>query len=78
MEYEEIPVAITPLEERRFDFDLTENQSFNYYRITCDGKVLYIDENFDYIEGDMPLEWRKPAIARLQTLIKAREHPDGP
>jgi hypothetical protein len=78
MEYEEIPVAITPLEERRFDFDLMENQSFNYYRITCDGKVLYIDENFDYIEGDMPVEWRNPAIARLQTLIKAREHPDGP
>jgi len=77
--YHNIPVDITPNEERPFQYQLFENEhDGQYYKISSDGKELYINEDLAYLKGDMPIEWREPAIAKLLILLRAKEYPDGP
>ena len=78
MKYLDIPVSITPEQEQAFNFELVENEeSDQFCKIWSEGKELYVDENLAYIKGDMPLEWREPAIAKLVLILGANRHLDG-
>lgn len=77
--YDHIKVSITPENEQEFDFEIGGSvERGQFARITSKGHELVVDENLAYLKGNMPLDWREPAIAKLLTLLKVRNHPDGP
>ncbi len=78
MKYLDIPVSITPEREQPFNFELVEDGKHGQFcKIWSDGKELYVDEDLAYIKGDMPIEWREPAIAKLILILGANRHLDG-
>lgn len=78
MKYLDIPVSITPEQEQPFNFELVEDKGHGQFcKIWSDGKELYVDEDLAYIKGDMPIEWREPAIAKLILILGANRHLDG-
>lgn len=73
--YENVNVALAPGNERKFNFEVGESGEFGQFaKITSDGYELIVDEDFAYLKGDMPIEWREPAIAKLLMILKASEH----
>jgi len=76
--YKHIPVKISPGQEQEFDFEIGENEEWGQFaKITSEGHELIIDEDLAYLKGDMPVEWRQPAVEKLLLLLKANEHQDG-
>lgn len=73
-----IPVSNSDGVEKYFDFEVGEEGEYGQYaRITMDGYQMILDEDLAYIDGDLPEEWRKPAIAKLLLLLEVDRNRDG-
>lgn len=69
--YRNVPVILTTENEQQFDFEIGESLEIGQYaRITSEGYQLVIDEDLEYLEGDMPEKWRQPAIQKLLALVR--------
>lgn len=69
--YRNVPVILTTENEQLFDFEIGENLEVGQYaRITSRGYQLVIDEDLEYLDGDMPEKWRQSAIQKLLALVR--------
>jgi hypothetical protein len=79
MEYKNIEVTIRPGKEVMCSYEMIDDEKLKQnFRVTCEEKNLHLDEDLVSIDGNMPSDWRAPVVAKLRTLIKATEYPDGP
>ncbi|WP_134091573.1 hypothetical protein [Olivibacter sp. XZL3] len=77
-EYLDIPVTIGQ-KEQSFNYKIVEDEaSGQRFKIWSEGKELYMDEDLGYLKGDMPTEWTDQAVLKLQSILQAHQHPDGP
>lgn len=65
-----IPVINAAGVEKYFDFEVGEEGNMEHARITMDGYQLMLDQQFNYMQGDLPEEWRELAINKLVELIE--------
>ncbi|WP_433863845.1 hypothetical protein [Sphingobacterium thalpophilum] len=76
--YNDVPVTLDTGEQWIFDFEIGDNDEVGQFaRITSGDFEFLIDEDLQYILGDMPKQWRQPAIAKLLLILDTEHHRDG-
>lgn len=69
--YKDIPVVLTMETEQLFDFEIGESgQVGQYAKISSQGHELIIDEDLEYLGGNMPEKWRQPAVQKLLAIVR--------
>jgi hypothetical protein len=72
MLYKEIPVSLNG-EIKYFNFETTESEYGQGCKIWSGDQMMQIDEDFTFIEGDIPTNWIHPAIEKLKQILGYEE-----
>lgn len=76
--YDDVPVTLDTGDQWIFNFEIGDNNEVGQFaRITSGDFEFFIDEDLEFIFGDMPEQWRQPAIAKLLLILDTEQHRDG-
>ena len=81
MKFLNVPVDLGS-DVKLFHFFVEESASYDaLFRIVCEDskedRILYVNEDFAPVSGNMPSDWINPIIKKLILLLKFLGQPDG-